>query len=151
MRRPPSSRRMGAVLRGRLPWLAPPQNEGSPLPYVARRPTVTTILPVSDTDEAIEFYRRLGFDVERFDDGYAWVRTCGWEIFQLAQVPSPDPGASVASAYVHVTDADAWHVAITAAAADDAAIGVVVDQPWGMREFVVTDPDGNVVRFGRNL
>jgi uncharacterized glyoxalase superfamily protein PhnB len=52
---------------------------------------------------------------------------------------------------VHVSDADEWHVAITAAAGDDAAIGGVVDQPWGMREFVVTDPAGNVVRFGRNL
>jgi len=139
------------AVRSRLPWVAPPENEGSPLPYVARRPSVKPVLPVPDMAEAVEFYRRLGFEVEQYDEGYAWVRTCGWEFFHLAHAPTLDPGASVAAAYVHVSDADEWHVAITAAAGDDAAIGGVVDQPWGMREFVVTDPAGNVVRFGRNL
>ncbi len=151
MRRPLSPRQIVNGVRGRLPWVSSPENEGSPLPYVARRPTVNPVLPVSDMDEAIGFYRHLGFDVESYDAGYAWVRTCGWEFLHLARASGLEPGASGAGAYVHVTDADEWHVAITAAAGDDAAIGGVVDQPWGMREFAVTDPAGNVVRFGRNL
>jgi len=131
--------------------MASPENEGPPLPYVAQRPTVNPVLPVPDMLEAIEFYRRLGFEVEPFDDGYAWVRAWGWEFFRLAFVPSLEPGASAASAYVHVTDADEWHVAMTAAAGDVVVVGGVVDQPWGMREFAVADPAGNVVRFGRTL
>ncbi len=151
MRRPPSPHRLVNALRSRLPWLASPDNEGSPLPFVARRPTVNPILPVPDMDAAIAFYRRLGFDVKAYDDGYAWVRTCGWEFFHLTHEPSLEPGSSVASAYVHVTDPDEWHVAVSAAAADDATIGGVVDRPWGMREFAVTDPAGNVVRFGAHI
>ena len=151
MRRPPSPRQIVNAARSHLPWVPSPENEGSPLPYVARRPTVNPVLPVPDMAEAIAFYRRLGFDVEQFDDGYAWVRTCGWEFLHLAHAANVEPGRAAAGAYVHVTDADEWHVAITAAAGEDAAIGGVVDQPWGMREFAVTDPAGNIVRFGRNL
>lgn len=150
MRRPPSPRQIANALRGRIGWLPSPQHD-SPLPWVGRRPTVNPILPVHDMDEAIEFYRRLGFDVQAYDSGYAWVRTCGWEFLHLSLASGLAPGTSVASAYVHVDDADEWHVAISAAAPDDASIGPLADQPWGMREFAVTDPAGNVVRFGRHL
>jgi uncharacterized glyoxalase superfamily protein PhnB len=27
----------------------------------------------------------------------------------------------------------------------------IEDQPWGMREFVLTDPSGNRVRIGRGV
>lgn len=151
MRRPPSPRQVANAARSHIPWLASPENEGSPLPYVGSRPSVKPVLPVGDMTEAIAFYRRLGFDVERYDDGYAWVRTCGWEFFHLVASPDLGSGGGAAGAYIHVSDADEWHVALTAAAGDDAAIGGVVDQPWGMREFAVTDPSGNIVRFGRNL
>lgn len=147
----PSPTHVVNAVRSRLPWVSSPENEGSPLPYVPRRPTVNPVLPVPDMAAASEFYRRLGFEVVQYDDGYAWVSTCGWEFLHLALAEQIRPGASSAGAYVHVADADEWHVAITAAAGDDAAIGSIGDQPWGMREFAVTDPAGNIVRFGRNL
>jgi len=152
MWRPPSPRQVVNEVRSHLPWVSSPENEGSPLPYVGRRPSVKPVLPVADMVEAVDFYRRLGFEVEQYDGGYAWVRTCGWEFFHLVAASDLEPGTSSAGAYVHVDDADEWHVALTAAAGgDDSAIGGVVDQPWGMREFAVTDPSGNTVRFGRNL
>jgi hypothetical protein len=28
-------------------------------------------------------------------------------------------------------------------------VTAIADQPWGMREFTLTDPSGNAVRIGR--
>ena len=60
--------------------------------------------------------------------------------------PTPVPGAW--AAYVHVTGIDAL-------AADYAAASANVTRPventtYGMREFEVTDPDGNVICFGED-
>ena len=65
-------------------------------------------------------------------------------------VPTLAASGSNAAAYVHVDDVDAWHRAMTTNAPDVSVVDVV-DQPWGMREFSVTDPDGNVVRIGQNV
>lgn len=119
----------------------------SPLPYLARRPTTNPVLPVADMARAEAFYSGLGFAVSRYDDRYAWVSTCGWEILHL-QLAEPD-AAGHAGAYVHVSDVDEWHVALSALDVDG-VVGPVADQPWGMREFEVFDPDDNRVRFGTN-
>jgi catechol 2,3-dioxygenase-like lactoylglutathione lyase family enzyme len=115
-----------------------------------RRPSVKPILPVDDLVEATMFYRALGFDVTAYDDDYAWVNHCGWELFHLRVVPGLEPGGAAAAAYVHVDDADGWRAAL-AATASEAEIGTVADMPWGMREFSFTDPSGNVIRIGENL
>lgn len=96
---------------------------------------------------AATFYESIGFVVERYDDDYAWVKHDGFEFLHLA---TSDAGAAAGGAYVHVDDADRWHVAMSATAGN-AAVGPVADQPWAMREFAVVDPDGNRVRFGTNL
>ncbi len=149
----PSIRDTGAhlvdLVRARVPGLPPPQNTESPLPYVATRPTVNPILPVSDMDRAIAFYRSVGFAVTAYDPGYAWVRTCGWEFFHLASAPSLRPGESTAAAYIHVADVDEWDRAITTQA-PDVAVADVVAQPWGIREFSIADPDGNILRIGQH-
>lgn len=107
-----------------------------------------TILPVADMATAVAFYRSLGFAVEQFDAGYAWVTHQGDEILHLAGVDALDPSANHAAAYVHVQDAADWH---TAWADTGAAVTEVIDQPWGMREFTLTDPAGNLLRIGQNL
>lgn len=134
-------------LRYRLTGHRPSRHDG-PLPYVPHRPTTNPILPVGDMPTAIEFYRALGFEVNAYDEGYAWARHCGWEFLHLRLVAGLDPTVNAASAYIHVDDADRWHAAFTTAAVVGAAIGELVDQPWGLREFELTDPAGNLVRFG---
>lgn len=138
------------LVRGAVPWLRDPENLESPLPYVAKRPTVNPILPVHDLDVAIAFYRSVGFAVTAYDSGYAWVRTCGWEFVHLALAPALEPGGSTAGVYIHVTDVVAWHRAI-GENAPDATIRAIADMPWGMREFSFSDPSGNVIRIGQNL
>jgi hypothetical protein len=46
-----------------------------------------------------------------------------------------------------VPDPDGWHFRL---AADGLPVTALEDQPWGMREFTLTDPSGNNVRIGHS-
>ena len=105
------------------------------------------IFPVDDLDAAAGFYRVLGFDVETWDGSYAWVTNGGDEVLHLARPDAFDRAANRAAGYFHVQDADAWHRAWTEAGVE---VSPVVDQPWGMREFSLHDPAGNLLRVGQN-
>ena len=105
------------------------------------------IFPVRDLAEAVEYYRRLGFEIEAYDETYAWVRHRGEEVLHLALVDELDPSANAAAGYFHVRDPDAWHRAWQ----DAPGLGDIADRPWGMREFALTDPSGNLLRVGANL
>ncbi len=106
------------------------------------------ILPVADMPTTIAFYRRIGLDVASFDPTYAWVRHRGDEVLHLRAVDGLDVAANRASAFLHVRDADAWHVV---ASSSGEVVGPIEDMPWGMREFALTDPSGNLVRIGHNI
>jgi len=142
-------RGVGQIVRHRLPWGRSHVGD-SPLPFVSRSPSVKPILPVADMAVAIAYYEKLGFDVKAYDEGYAWVRHCGWEFLHLALAKGVDAAANEAAAYIHVADADAWYTAMVAVA-PDAEISHLADTPWGMREYSFTDPSGNRVRIGQNL
>ena len=49
------------------------------------------------------------------------------------------------SVYIKVADVDAHHERAAAAGAD--IIEPIWDAPWGLRQFSVVDPDGNVTTF----
>ena len=104
------------------------------------------IFPTRDMDVSVSFYEALGFEVERYDDGYAWVRHGGEEVLHLARVADLDVEQNRAAGYWHVQDTDPWHAAFAGGAPS-----LVVDQPWGMREFTLHDPSGNLLRVGQNL
>lgn len=142
--------RVSNVVRSRVPWFAHGGDPESSLPYVPNRPTVNPILPVHDMDEVIACYRSIGFSVDAYDAGSAWVRTGGWEFLHLAATRGLGADESTAAAYVHVDDVDAWHRAITTNAPDMSAEDIGT-QPWGVREFSVTDPAGNIVRVGQQV
>ena len=103
------------------------------------------IFPTIDMAASIEFYRSLGLEVVSYDDGYAWVRHDGEEVLHLARVDAFDVEANRAAGYWHVQDADRWHERLSAGAPSP-----LVDQPWGMREFSLHDPSGNLLRVGQN-
>ena len=96
-------------------------------------------------EPAIAFYRRLRFEVTAYDEAYAWVSWDGHELLHLRLLPELDPGTNAASCYLHVDDAGQWHRTWASTGVD---VGRLADQPWGMREFAVTDPSGNLVRVG---
>ena len=114
----------------------------------------TPTLPVSDIAEAVVFYERAGFGVRVYrdeqggDGGFAFVDFGGQSVFDLDAASDFDPAANRASCYLITGDAEAWHVRMR-----DAGLPVTppTDQPWGMREFTLTDPSGNNVRIGRSI
>lgn len=116
-----------------------------------RRPptNATPILPVRDLDEAISCYRALGFDVERYDETHARALQRGDEVLHLRAVPELDVAANRAAAYVRVRDAEVWHFIASSALGD--VVGPLVDEPWGMREFTLHDPSGNLIRIGQTI
>lgn len=111
------------------------------------RSTVTPIFPVRDMDEAREFWTRAGVEVELYDAGYAFVLVGDTEVAHLRLNPGLDPVRNAAACYIHAGDPAGWHQRWAAAGLPVTDLKV---QPWGMREFSVTDPSGNLVRIGHN-
>jgi catechol 2,3-dioxygenase-like lactoylglutathione lyase family enzyme len=111
---------------------------------------ITQICPtfeVADPAAAAAWYRdKLGFVVKWTMADYAIVgRDAEVEIHFW---PRPDGAAAHSSSvYVRPDDIDALHAEM-AGAAEGGRISEVQDRDWGMREFYVWDPDGNLLRFG---
>lgn len=106
------------------------------------------ILPVADMPKAIEFYRALGLDIEPYDDSYVFVTGEGTMLCHLRLIDALDVAANRASLYVQVGNVDAIHDVV---AANGVQTSGVADMPWGMREFSLTDPSGNLIRVGQNV
>jgi DNA-binding transcriptional MerR regulator len=106
-------------------------------------------LSVTDMDRSIAYYQEaLGFHLawRTADDGLAALAS--GEIEMLLLVPwtadSPPPAQS---AYVYVEDPDALCAQYRQAGAD--IVAPVASRPYGMRDFVVRDPDGHRFTLGR--
>lgn len=106
------------------------------------------VFPVADLAEATAFYERLGFIVEMYDSSYAWVAHRGTEILHLSLDSELDKAVNPTSGYLHVRDVDRWHESWSDAGMNPSA---TEDRPWGMREFSLRDPSGNLLRVGANL
>ena len=107
---------------------------------------VTPTLPVANIDRAIRYYSNAGFDVDKYDDGFAFVRLDDQSVFDLDRIDGLDPPSNHAGCYIITDAAETWHERFSAAGM---TVTPVVDQPWGMREFSLTDLDGNNIRIGR--
>ena len=104
-------------------------------------------LPVEDLDRAVAFYRDvLGFELAaRMDDvGFALMKGGGAEL-ALVTAPNPQPGG----AYLYASDVEA--LLARCQAADAKIVAPLTTQPWGLRDFVVEDPDGHKIAVGQRL
>ena len=102
-------------------------------------------LPVSDEAAAIRYYGDvLGFTINYAQDGLGVMDRD--EITVLLSPRSaefPGPGRY----YVYVRDADALLAELRRRGAT--VHRDIVSWPWGLRDFVVGDPDGNLITFGQ--
>ncbi|MGD9531214.1 MAG: bleomycin resistance protein [Dehalococcoidia bacterium] len=114
---------------------------------VEHRPAVTPIFPVKDMDAAREFWTRAGLEVHAYDAGYAFVMFGGSEVVHLSLHPDLDPERNAAACYVHVDDPRGWQQRWKV---QGLPVSDVKVEPWGMLEFSVRDPSGNLLRMGRN-
>jgi DNA-binding transcriptional MerR regulator len=106
-------------------------------------------LPVSDMERSIAYYQEaLGLRLAwRTADGGLAALASG-EIETLLLVPWKHSSAPPTySGYVYVEDPDALCAEYQQAGAR--VVDPVASRPYGMRDFVVTDPDGHRFRLGR--
>jgi hypothetical protein len=108
---------------------------------------VTPTFPVADMAEATRFCEAAGFDVERYDDGFAFVHLGDQSVFDLDRIDGLDPATNHAGCYIITGDVDGWHARMVAAGL---SVTPIEDMPWGMHEFTLTDPSGNHIRVGRS-
>jgi predicted enzyme related to lactoylglutathione lyase len=107
--------------------------------------------PVTDLAASLAYYSLLGFTTSKYmgesaAGGYGFARRDAVEL-HLGTVPAGRT-TSPATAYLHVDDADALAAEWRGAGVD---VGSPEDTPWGKREGVIIDPDGNIIRFGSPL
>jgi len=113
------------------------------------------VLPSRDLTETLDFYRRLGFDNRGAPPdayGYCIIGRGTIELHFWHQ-PDVDPMTSAAGCYVRVVDADALHSSWEAVGVpDDEVTGSRLlppdDTEYGLREFALVDPSGNLLRIG---
>lgn len=109
-------------------------------------PDSTPTLPVRDIEESAAFFEAAGFEVRRYEEGgFAFVTYDDDSVFDLDLADGFDPASNRAGCYLIVHGVDAWRARLEAAGLP---VTEVADQPWGMWEFTLTDPNGNAIRIG---
>ena len=113
---------------------------------------VAPILPSRDLAATAEFYSGLGFaELGRWPKEYLIVMRgeIGLHFFFS---PDIDPWSSIAGCYLYAADADSLFAELSRLGLPAEGIprlhGAPEDTDYGMREFAVVDPDGNLLRIG---
>ena len=117
------------------------------------RPGSEPILPAHDVARTREFYESLGFRAGYYDDRYEILRR-GDLVVHLEARENLRPADNETSCYWRVPDADALYreLAVLGLPAEGSpSLSEPADEPWGMREFTLKDPAGNLVRIGHEL
>lgn len=118
---------------------------------MADRDLAIPTLPSRSLPATVAFYARLGFESELFGDHYAILTRGDLELHFFAH-PDLVPATSHAGCYLRVRDVDRLHADLRRAALPAHGIprmDAPGDKPWGMREFAIVDPDGNLLRIGQ--
>ncbi len=111
----------------------------------SRRGLATTAIPVlqsADLDRTSGYYQALGLGVAQRHDTYLVMQTGPVELHFTTGEDTPSSG----QAFLHVPDAGRMWKQLQQRSLT--GIGPVEDHLSGLREFVVTDPDGNHIRIG---
>jgi catechol 2,3-dioxygenase-like lactoylglutathione lyase family enzyme len=130
---------LSALRQIRIQALLPSFLNRTPAPHAAK--AAIPILSSGDLDRTAAFYAAAGFtDAERHDD-YLLLHNDGVEL-HFTRHDSTAAGTCL----VQVTDAMKMWKQLRGL--DVHGVGEIVDQHYGLREFVLTDPDGSRIRFG---
>jgi len=111
------------------------------------------ILPAQDLSRTRQFYESLGFKAGYNDDRYDILRH-GNLVVHLERHGDLVPAANHTSCYWRVSNADTLHEEFAALGLPSEGVPCLTepfDEPWGMREFQLKDPAGNLIRVGHEL
>jgi catechol 2,3-dioxygenase-like lactoylglutathione lyase family enzyme len=111
------------------------------------------ILPSRSILATVAFYEQLGFEggADDYDSQYAILRRGTVELHFFAH-PELVPAQSLAGCYIRVLDVENIYKAFTSKQLPRKGIprmDALEVKPWGLREFAVIDPDGNLLRIGQ--
>ncbi|MEQ8458674.1 MAG: VOC family protein [Sandaracinaceae bacterium] len=106
-------------------------------------------IPVRDMARARRFYEEAFGLATTFanGDGYAVLKKDAAEV-HLSRCSDPAPRSQNV---MHLIVSDAEAVCGAARAAGGEIVEALRDAPWGMRTFVVRDPDGHTIDVGQPL
>ena len=116
---------------------------------------VCPILPSRHFDATAAFYASIGFEEAfRQPEQYLIVNRDAVEL-HFFHHPAHRPEACDHGAYLRPADVDALSAEIASLGLPSDAgfprLAPAEDKPWGMREAVVWDPDGNPLRIGQEV
>jgi catechol 2,3-dioxygenase-like lactoylglutathione lyase family enzyme len=112
------------------------------------------ILVSRDIAKSIDFYQKLGFESHypiNPNADYAILYRGSLEI-HLSFFPDIVPSASYLACYLRVSQVDELFQEFQSIGLPTDGIpriGSVENQPWGLREFYIVDPDGNLLKIGQ--
>jgi len=120
------------------------------------------LLPCRSIDDQIAFYESLGFEVtyrQKVPNVYASVQR-GLIELHFFVMKGYDPAASYSTCYVMVSAIDALYAAFRDGLKRSLGriptrgiprLGGLGDMSYGVRQFLLTDPGGNIIRIGQPL
>ena len=111
------------------------------------------ILPSRSIAATAAFYRAMGFEggPHAHDSNYAILRRGSVELHFFTH-RDLKPEDSWAGCYIRVSDVQEIYDSTSALGLPSHGIPRVTqleDKPWGLREFALVDPDGNLLRIGQ--
>ena|SRR5579859_5754600 len=113
------------------------------------QPTFLTIAPrfvVRDLEQALSFYGQLGFQTTYHDENFAIIERDGLDL-HLNHFPGA-PKGKCSVCWIAVTNSDALYQQYLPT---NAVRSPLKAQPWGLKEFTVRDPSGNLIIFAERL
>ncbi|MEO9824409.1 MAG: VOC family protein [Paracoccaceae bacterium] len=112
--------------------------------------TTAPILPSRDFDATAAFYAKFGFEVTGRYPQYLIIVRDKVEL-HFFEYPKHVPESSYHAAYIRSSDIDTFSAELVASDIPTHGIpryGAAEDKDWGMREAIVVDPDGTLLRIG---
>jgi len=114
-----------------------------------RMDRLVPMLPVRSMPASVEFYRKLGFDVERRNDDWGWAMLrfdeCRLMVDQSINLHRSSPRQSVL--YLYPDDVVAYHRHVRGQGVPVPDLDVTF---YGLTEFRLDDPDGNRLWIGQS-
>ena len=109
-------------------------------------------IPSKDFNVSKNFYTDIGFIKASDSDGIAYFH-CGHCSFLLQDFYDKSLAENFMM-HLLVEDVRLWHEQISKSDVVDkynVKISEVIEQPWGMLDFVINDPSGVLWRIGQNI
>ena len=107
------------------------------------------MLPVKSMPASVEFYRKLGFIVEKRNDDWRWAMLCFGECrLMVDESIDVHPGSSRSSVlYLYPDDIHGYHQQLRG---NGLTLPELEESFYGMVEFRMEDPDGNRLWIGQD-